>query len=66
MRPEEVERRRTIAANARALGVCPQCGAELIRAGYGTGSNADGLFCTLECLARYWYTENPSPPRTDG
>jgi hypothetical protein len=48
-------RKREAAAAARRLGVCPACGAELDGPGYGTGRIADGDFCSLACVADYWY-----------
>lgn len=59
MDPVEQERKRRVAANSRLLGVCPGCGRELTKPGYGTGSNADGNFCSLACLADFWYGSGP-------
>jgi len=62
MRPLEADGKRRVASNARSLGVCPNCGRELTNPGYGTGSNADGIFCSLGCLADFWYGgAGPSP-----
>jgi hypothetical protein len=47
-------KRRQIEA-ARRRGICPACGDPLPPppAPIGTGRRADGLFCSLDCLARY-------------
>lgn len=42
-------------AVSRLAGVCPVCERPIDGGGYGTGRIADGLFCSLECLAVYWY-----------
>jgi len=49
--------KRKVAAVSRRLGVCPACGAVLEKPGYGTGSIVDGNFCSLACIADYWYGE---------
>ena len=54
-KPGSDQQKRTAAALARRLGVCPACGKELQDPGYGTGSNLDGNFCSLKCIADYWY-----------
>ena len=47
--------KREVAATARRLGVCPACGRTLDGPGYGTGRIADGNFCSLGCVADFWY-----------
>lgn len=47
---------REAAAIALRLGVCPKCGAELTETRrYGSGSLADGIFCSLSCMSTYHY-----------
>ena len=48
-------------ASAEA-GICPACGAPLGENAVGTGARRDGLYCSLECLARTLYLD----PRHDG
>ena len=55
MHPKAEAERRQTARISIQLGVCPQCGAALVRPGYGSGSLADGLFCSLDCFGRFWY-----------
>ena len=50
-----VARKQSAAAMARRLGVCPACGSTVDTSGYGTGRVADGNFCSLACVADYWY-----------
>lgn len=39
---------------ARRLDVCPQCGVQLTEKNrVGSGSFADGVFCSLECLTTF-------------
>lgn len=52
---------REMLAASRLAGICPVCGKPVEGGGYGTGRVADGLFCSLDCLAVYWYS-----PRPDG
>lgn len=67
MRPDVAEQKRQIAATSRALHVCPQCGRDLPGPGYGTGSNADGNFCSLRCLGDFWYSSpEAGAPSADG
>lgn len=42
-------------AVSRLAGVCPVCERPIEGGGYGSGRIADGLFCSLECYAVYWY-----------
>jgi hypothetical protein len=42
-------------AVSRLAGVCPVCERPIDGGGYGSGRIADGLFCSLECFAVYWY-----------
>ena len=42
--------------NCARLGVCPNCGKEVLGDGYGTGSIKDGYFCSMNCLSEFWYT----------
>jgi hypothetical protein len=42
-------------AACRLAGVCPVCDKPIEGGGYGTGRIDDGLFCSLECVAIYWY-----------
>lgn len=60
MRPEIEEQRRHAAHLARLLGVCPACGRAMDGPGYGSGSTADGNFCSLACYADYWYGPDPT------
>jgi hypothetical protein len=50
-----VARKRDAAAIARRLGICPASGKAVETSGYGTGHVADGNFCSLACVADYWY-----------
>lgn len=56
-RARDDEVKREAAAIARRLGVCPACGKKLDGPGYGTGRIADGDFCSLNCVADYWYSD---------
>lgn len=44
-------------ADARRRGVCPNCGEPLGSERVGTGSLADGTFCSLGCLSRFDFKE---------
>lgn len=35
--------------------ICPHCHRDFGCAGYGSGALAEGLFCSLQCFASYWY-----------
>lgn len=48
----------------RLAGECPQCAAPVGEDAYGTGRVADGLFCSLSCLADYWYQDPGSLSRS--
>jgi hypothetical protein len=39
--------------DARRRGVCPNCGAALGSERVGSGSVADGVFCSLGCLSEF-------------
>jgi hypothetical protein len=39
--------------DARRRGVCPSCGEPLAGRRVGTGSLADGEFCSLGCLSQF-------------
>jgi hypothetical protein len=39
--------------DARRRDVCPNCGEQLADERVGSGSLAAGVFCSLECLARF-------------
>lgn len=42
---------------------CDCCGGNIpVSGGYGTGSLADGLYCSLDCLARVVYESGPRAP----
>jgi len=56
---DPAEAKRGVAAIARRLGVCPACGRAIDGAGYGTGRTDDGVFCSLGCVADYWYGKTP-------
>ena len=56
---------RELLATCRLAGVCPVCGQPVEGGGYGTGRIADGLFCSLNCLADYWYSPRPPDGRED-
>ena len=49
---------RELLAASRLEGVCPVCGCPIEGGGYGTGRIADGLFCSLDHLADYWYSSH--------
>ena len=42
---------REMLAACRLAGVCPVDGKPIEGGGYGTGRIADGIFCSLDCLA---------------
>lgn len=45
---------RTAVLLALRLGVCPTCGRELTATDrYGSGTLADGIFCSMRCLGGY-------------
>ena len=39
--------------DARRRGVCPNCGLPLGTKTVGSGSLADGVFCSLTCLSQF-------------
>lgn len=59
------ESRDRLVEYAYALGICPNCGRSIASRvdgsgkvrpdGYGSGSLPDGLFCSLDCFASFWY-----------
>jgi hypothetical protein len=52
---------REMLAASRLAGICPVCGKPVEEGhGYGTGRVADGLFCSLDCVAVYWYPPRPA------
>lgn len=44
-------------ADARRRGICPNCGEQLGSERVGTGSLADGVFCSLGCLTKFDFYE---------
>jgi hypothetical protein len=49
--------RETRLVDADRSGVCPTCDRQLGAHPTGTGSIADGRFCGLECLAKFYEPE---------
>jgi hypothetical protein len=44
--------RRAALEVCRERGLCPNCGAD-VATGWGSGSLADGIFCSFDCFAKF-------------
>jgi hypothetical protein len=51
--------------DARQRGVCPNCGKPLGDRRVGTGSLAEGEFCSLGCLSRFDFKGGGDPGDSD-
>lgn len=54
---------RQLLAACRLADICPVCERPIEGGGYGTGRIADGLFCSLDHVAEYWYSPRPKNER---
>jgi hypothetical protein len=61
MQEEEAKR---LVAFAYKMQLCPNCEKEIADRmnAYGSGSLADGLFCSLDCFASFWYRRSGPGP----